>query len=100
MIEPLEDQVLVAPLGETKTPGGIMLPDNAQDKGKIRRGTVLAVGPGKFNPEIMDGREPIQVEAGDMVLWGQYSGIEFDNDGRKLVLVPASEILGRVRADA
>lgn len=95
-VEPLEDQVMVQPIGETKTPGGIMLPDSAQDKGKIRRGTVLAVGPGKFNPEIMDGREPIHVEVGDTVLWGQYSGIESEIDGRKFVLVPASEILARL----
>jgi len=65
-IQPLGDRVLVKPAdAETKTAGGIIIPDSAKEK--PQRGTVVAVGPGKKD-------EPTTVKAGDTVLYGKYSG--------------------------
>ena len=73
-IKPLGDRIVVRrEEAEDKTSGGILLPDTA--KNKPQRGTVLAVGPGKL---VKDGsRRPLQVKAGDKVLFTSWAGDEF-----------------------
>jgi chaperonin GroES len=73
-IQPLADRVLVkAAEAETKTAGGIIIPDSAKEK--PQRGTVVAAGPGKKD-------EPTTVKVGDTILYGKYSGTELTVDGR------------------
>jgi chaperonin GroES len=84
----LDDRVLVRVLdAEEKTPGGIVLPDSAQEK--PRQGYVLAVGPGRLNLETGE-RIPMQVDVDDLVLFGQYAG---DKTGTELN--PNDEIIIR-----
>jgi len=68
----LDDRVLVRrDTKEDKTPGGLLLPDTAKER--PQRGTVLAVGPGKPHRD-REGRMPMQVKAGDRVLFPRYAG--------------------------
>ena len=90
-IRPLHDRVVVRRLEEeTKTAGGIVLPDSATEKPS--RGEVLAVGPGKF----MDNGEvrACTVRKGDKVLFGQYGGSTVKIDGEELLILGESEIFG------
>lgn len=91
---PLGSRVLVRRIeSEDKTPGGIVLPDNAKEKSS--RGVVLAVGPGRL---LDDGSYlRIRLEAGDVVMFAQYAGTEIDDDGQKLLLIDAGDCLA-VRA--
>ncbi len=83
-IQPLGDRVLVKPAdAETKTAGGIIIPDSAKEK--PQRGTVVAVGPGKKD-------EPTTVKAGDTVLYGKYSGTELQVDGADYLIMRESDI--------
>ncbi len=83
-IKPLADRVLVKPAeAETKTAGGIIIPDSAKEK--PQRGTVVAAGPGKKD-------EPVTVKAGDTVLYGKYSGTEIQVDGEDLLIMRESDI--------
>lgn len=83
-IKPLADRVLVRPAeAETKTAGGIIIPDSAKEK--PQRGTVVAAGPGKKD-------EPVTVKAGDTVLYGKYSGTEIQVDGEDLLIMRESDI--------
>ncbi|MCU0705600.1 MAG: co-chaperone GroES [Fimbriiglobus sp.] len=85
-LTPIGDRIIVRrEASEEKTAGGILLPDTA--KKKPQRGTVLAVGPGKLNLE--DGsRMPMQLKAGDVVLFTAWAGDEFqDNKKAGEVLV-------------
>jgi chaperonin GroES len=84
-IKPLSDRVLVEPAAaETKTAGGIYIPDTAKEK--PQKGTVLAVGPGKVD-------EPTTVKKGDVVLYGKYSGTELNVEGKDLLIMRESDIL-------
>ena len=84
-IKPLADRVLVEPApAEEKTAGGIIIPDTAKEK--PQRGTVVAVGNGK--PE-----EPMTVKAGDIVLYGKYSGTELSMEGVDYLMMKESDIL-------
>ena len=68
MIKPLADRVLIEPKeAETKTAGGIYIPDTAKEK--PQQGTVVAAGPGKKD-------EPMEVKVGDQVIYGKYAGTE------------------------
>lgn len=90
-IRPLHDRVVVKRLEEeTKTAGGIVLPDNATEKPS--RGEVLAVGPGK----ILDNGEtrPMGVKVGDKVVFGQYGGSTVKIDGTELLILSENEIFG------
>ena len=69
---------------ETKTAGGLYIPDNAQEK--PQQGTVIAAGPGAKD-------EPMEVKAGDVVLYGKYAGTEVTVDGKKYLIVKQSDIL-------
>lgn len=88
---PLGDRVLVEPLpAETKTKAGIIIPDTASEK--PTRGTVVAVGPGRRDE---DGRLlPMDVKAGDTVLYGKWSGTEVKIAGKDYVILRESDILG------
>ncbi len=88
---PLGDRVLVEPLpAETKTKAGIIIPDTASEK--PTRGTVVAVGPGRRNEE---GRLlPMDVAAGDIVLYGKWSGTEVKISGKEYVILKETDIFG------
>ena len=85
MIKPLADTVLVEPKeAETKTAGGLYIPDTAKEK--PQQGTVLAAGPGKKD-------EPMEVKVGDVVLYGKYAGTEITVDGKNYLIMKQSDIL-------
>jgi chaperonin GroES len=84
-ITPLHDRVIVrAAEAETKTAGGIIIPDTAKEK--PQRGTIIAVGSGKKD-------EPMTVKAGDTVLYGKYAGTEITFDGQDLLIMRESDLL-------
>jgi len=84
-ITPLHDRVIVrAAEAETKTAGGIIIPDTAKEK--PQRGTVVAVGTGKKD-------EPMTVKAGDTVLYGKYAGTEITVGTEDLLIMRESDIL-------
>ena len=90
---PLEDRVLVEPMeAEDVTAGGIVLPDAAKEK--PRRGTVIAVGPGRRNDE--GGRDPMAVAVGDVVVYGQYAGTDVTLDDTDYKVLRDSDILAKV----
>lgn len=83
-IKPLADRVLVeAAAAETKTAGGIIIPDTAKEK--PQKGKVIAVGTGKKD-------EPLTVKAGDTVLYGKYAGTEIIIDGKEYLIMKESDI--------
>jgi chaperonin GroES len=83
-IKPLADRVLVEPAAaETKTSGGIIIPDTAKEK--PQKGTVVAVGPGKKD-------EPLTVTVGNQVLYGKYGGTEITIDGTDYLIMRESDI--------
>lgn len=84
-IKPLADRVLVEPKeAETKTASGLYIPDTAKEK--PQEGKVLAVGSGKKD-------EPMEVKAGDTVLYGKYAGTEINVDGKSYMIMRQSDIL-------
>ena len=89
-IRPLGEKVLIKRMeAETKTKGGIVLPDTAKEK--PQKGEVLAVGEGKL---LDDGtRSPVGVKKGDKVLFASYAGTEIKVDGEELMLMDESDIL-------
>lgn len=89
-IRPLNDRVLVQRMEEeTKTKGGIIIPDTAKEK--PQEAEIIAVGPGKIQE---DGkRAPMDVKAGDKVLIGKYSGSEIKIDDEDYVILREDEIL-------
>ena len=90
-IRPLHDRVLVTRLEESESRiGGIIIPDTAKEK--PQQGEVKAVGDGKL---LEDGtRAPVDVKAGDRILFGKYSGSEIKIDGEEYLVVREDEILG------
>lgn len=83
-ITPLADRILVEPAAaETKTTGGIIIPDTAKEK--PQKGTVVAVGSGKKD-------EPLTVKVGDQVLYGKYGGTEITVDGNDYLIMRESDI--------
>lgn len=83
-VRPLADRVLVEPAAaETKTAGGIIIPDTAKEK--PMRGKIVAVGNGK--PD-----EPMTVKVGDTVLYGKYAGTELSIDGKDYLIMKESDI--------
>ena len=88
---PLHDRILVRRLEEGETMrGGIIIPDSAKEK--PQQGEVLSVGKGKSNDE---GKVfPLDVKAGDTVLFGKYSGTEIKLDGEDLLIMREEEVLG------
>lgn len=90
-IRPLHDRVIVRRLEEeTRTPGGIVIPDTAKEK--PIQGQVIAVGKGKLL-ESGDVR-PLDVKPGDKVLFGKYSGTEIKLDGEEHIIMREEDVLG------
>jgi chaperonin GroES len=91
---PLHDRVLVKRIEqEEKTSGGIIIPDTAKEK--PMEGEIIAVGPGarKEDGEIA----PLDVKAGDRVLFGKWSGTEVKIEGEELLIMKESDILGIIQ---
>ncbi len=90
-LRPLHDRVLVKRLeSEAKTAGGIILPDTAQEKPS--EGEVIAVGAGT---KAEDGKvTPLDVKAGDKVLFSKWQGVEVKVDGEELLIMKESDIMG------
>ncbi|HZC16812.1 MAG TPA: co-chaperone GroES [Caulobacteraceae bacterium] len=88
---PLHDRVVVRRIeSEEKTTGGIIIPDTAKEK--PQEGEVIAVGPGARGE---DGTlHPLDVKAGDRVLFGKWSGTEVKLDGEELIIMKESDIMG------
>ena len=83
-VKPLADRVLVeAAPAETKTAGGLIIPDTAKEK--PMKGKVIAIGTGKKD-------EPITVKVGDHVLYGKYAGTEIQVDGKEYLIMRESDI--------
>ena len=90
---PLHDRVVVKRLeGEEKTKGGIIIPDTAKEK--PQEGKVIAVGPG--GRDDAGKRTPLDVKAGDRILFGKWSGTEVKIDGEDLLIMKESDIMGIV----
>jgi chaperonin GroES len=91
MIRPLHDRVIIKRLDtEEQMRGGIIIPDTAKEK--PQQGEVIAAGEGKFRE---DGtRQPLDVKAGDRVLFGKYSGSEVKIDDEEYLIMREDEILG------
>lgn len=94
-LKPLHDRIVIRRVAdEDRSPGGIVIPDQARDK--PQRGEVLAVGPG----EPLDTgqvRAPA-VETGDVVLFGKFAGSEVNLDGEELVVLKESDVLAIINA--
>lgn len=90
-IKPLQDRVLVRRVAsEERTAGGIIIPDTAQEK--PMEGEVIAVGAGARSE---DGRlHPLDVKAGDRILFGKWSGTEVTVAGEELIIMKESDIMG------
>jgi chaperonin GroES len=92
---PLGDRVLVKRVEEeTKTKGGIIIPDTAKEK--PQEGEVVAVGPGARNDK--GDIVALDVKAGDRILFGKWSGTEVKVDGQDLLIMKESDVLGVVEA--
>jgi chaperonin GroES len=94
---PLHDRVLVRRVEQAeKTAGGIIIPDTAKEK--PAEGEIIAVGGGSRGE---DGKvTPLDVKAGDIVLFGKWSGTEIKLDGKDLIIMKESDILGIVEKSA
>jgi chaperonin GroES len=92
-VKPLGEKVLVKRLeAESKTKGGIVLPDTAKEKPK--RGKVIAVGEGKVLDD--GGRSQLQVKKGDEVIFTSYAGTEIKIDGEEYMIMDENDILAVV----
>jgi chaperonin GroES len=94
---PLHDRVLVRRIeGVEKTAGGIIIPDTAKEK--PQEGEVISAGSGAKNE---DGKvTPLDVKAGDRILFGKWSGTEVKVDGEDLLIMKESDILGIIEGSA
>jgi chaperonin GroES len=91
--KPLGGRVLVEPIEQEEvTAGGIVLPETAKEK--PQQGKVLAAGPGDRNEK--GERITMDVKVGDVILFAKYSGTEVKMDGKKLLILRESDILGIV----
>ena len=95
---PLHDRVVVKRIeAEQKTAGGIIIPDTAKEKPS--EGEVIAVGRGAWDE---DGEKliPMDVKAGDRILFGKWSGTEVKIDGEDFIIMKESDILGVIESSA
>ena len=91
---PLHDRILVRRLEEGETVrGGIIIPDSAKEK--PQEGEVIAVGKGKSNDK--GETFPLDVKAGDKILFGKYSGTEIKIDGEEFLIMREEEVLGIIK---
>jgi chaperonin GroES len=93
-VRPLHDRILVRRTAEEeKTAGGLFIPDTAKEK--PQRGEIVACGKGRVTE---DGKVlPLEVKAGDKVLFGKYSGTELKLDGQEYLMMKEEDILGIVQ---
>jgi chaperonin GroES len=94
---PLHDRVVVRRIeGESKTKGGLIIPDNAKEK--PQEGEIVSVGPGARDES---GKvNPLDVKAGDRILFGKWSGTEVKIDGEDLLIMKESDIMGIIEGVA
>ena len=91
-IHPLEDRAVILPAEEAESMRGpLYIPDTAKEK--PTQGEVLAVGPGRMEK---GARIPMEVKAGDQVIYGKYSGTPYQVGDDELIIIKASDILARI----
>ena len=91
-IHPLEDRAVIRPAEEAESMRGpLYIPDTAKEK--PTQGEVLAVGPGRMEK---GARIPMEVKAGDQVIYGKYSGTPYQVGDDELIIIKASDILARI----
>ncbi|OWV82455.1 molecular chaperone GroES [Rhizobium sp. R634] len=96
-LRPLHDRILVRRVdSEEKTKGGIIIPDTAKEK--PQEGEVIAAGPGARNDA---GQiQPLDVKAGDRILFGKWSGTEIKIAGEDLLIMKESDVMGIIEAQS
>ena len=92
-IRPLSDRIVLRREAAADKVGSIFVPENAKEK--LSQGEVLAVGPGQFVAEL-NARRSVAVKAGDVVVFGKYSGAEVEIGGEKIVVLREDDVLGVV----
>ena len=91
-IHPLEDRVIILPSDEAESMrGGLYIPDTAKEK--PTQGEVLAVGPGRLEK---GERVKMDIQAGDKVIYGKYSGTPYEVGDDELIIIKASDILAKI----
>lgn len=93
-VRPLHDRILVRRMAEDeKTAGGLFIPDTAKEK--PQRGEIVAAGKGRVTE---DGKTlPLEVKAGDRILFGKYAGTEIKLDGHEYIMMREEDVLGIVQ---
>ena len=92
-LQPLEDRVVVKPSEEEETTAsGIVIPDTAKER--PQEGEVIAVGPGRFEE---GNRVPVDVKAGDKVIYSKYGGTEVTVEGEDYLILSARDVLAVVK---
>jgi chaperonin GroES len=92
-IHPLEDRVVIFPADEAEAMrGGLYIPDTAKEK--PTQGEVIAVGPGRINDK--GERIPMDLKAGDTVVYGKYSGTPYTVGDDEVIIIKASDILAKI----
>ena len=92
-LEPLDDRIVVEPMeAESKTKGGIVLPDTAKEK--PQKGKVISVGPGRVTDE--GKRIAPAVKKGDTVVYAKYGGMEVEVDEKEYMILRESDVLAKV----
>ena len=93
-IKPLDDRIVVqASEAETTTASGLVIPDTAKEK--PQEGTVVAVGPGKFEDGV---RVPMDISVGDKVLYSKYGGTEVKYSGEEYLVLSSRDVLAIIEA--
>jgi len=94
-LKPLGSRVVVEPIeAEEVTAGGIVLPETAKEK--PQKGKILSIGPGERDEK--GARVPMDVKAGDVVLYAKYAGTEIKVEGKKLLILKESDLLAIVES--
>jgi chaperonin GroES len=94
-LKPLEDRIVVKPSEEEETTAsGIVIPDTAKER--PQEGKVVAVGPGRFD-EDGKNRIPVDVKAGDIVIYSKYGGTEVKVEGEEYLILSARDVLATVK---
>ena len=89
-VHPLNDRILLMRLAEeTKTAGGLFIPDSAKEKPS--RGEIIAVGHGKLDDS--GKRVPLEVKAGEKILFGKYAGTEIKLEGEEHIILREDDVL-------
>jgi chaperonin GroES len=94
-LKPLGNRVVVEPIEmEEMTSGGIVLPETAKEK--PQKGKILSIGPGERDEK--GARVPMDVKAGDVVLYAKYAGTEIKVEGKKLLILKENDLLAIVES--